>query len=175
MITCTTKPPEEYVVTLPSGYTCGLWDTYGHDPELFCFISRTSPSMFMYEPGFDDVNPGIKVVEVPGQGLLIDTMDQKVRGMTVREIQHRYNPIEMFELFSNVSIEHLSCVGVVEEFLAIMSMRLFQFKRHHRGHLQFEGDVQRIQFCSSLTVSEGEELDSFISGMRTLMNKEEIG
>ncbi len=173
MIFCTVKPPEEYMVTLPSGFTCGLWDTYGYDPALFCFISRISSAMFMYEPGFESIPPGVKVVEVPDQQDVANTMNQMVKGLTVREVQEKYNPIEMLSLFSREDISHLLFVKgfEVSAILEVMRLRVLQFRKYYRGPLQLEGGIQKVQFKSDLTKKEQEGLSEFILRMTILMSE----
>ena len=161
MIFCTTKPPEEYMVTLPSGGVYGLWDTYGHDPELFNLISRVSPAMFMYEPGFD-IPPGAVIVTLDKdvEDKIVDTLDKRVLGLTVREILHYYSPEDMLELFSKEDVSHLPINDPVLN--TIMIMRVSQHRHHYRGLLDSDDKVSKVKFKSDLTAEEAEWLGNSI-------------
>jgi len=106
MIYCTTKQPEDYYVTV-DGERFGVWNSYGHDKELFCLMSRILPVFFMYEPGFEGIDPGKVIVEIDDTPLYKKTLDQEIHGVSIRRILHTHNPIEMSDLFLANDVKHL--------------------------------------------------------------------
>ncbi len=168
MIYCTTKPPEQYTVTIES-YPVGLWITYGYDPELFNLISRVAVELFQYEGDIFDVIPdGKKAARLFRDDTIIASMDFKFKsGLSMRDVLKNTAPKEMFDLFERTKeIENLPLIefyrirakdtrsNLLGGLFYSMYMRVLQYEKHYRGAMSKDGKLVKAQFRSNLNATE---------------------
>ena len=172
MIYATTKPPEQYTVTIES-YPVGLWITYGYDPELFNLLSRIAVEFFQYEGGeFDVIPDGKKAARLFRDDTIIESLDFKFNsGLSMRDVLNNTTPKEMFDLFERTKeIENLPLLefyrirekdtrsNLLGGLFFSMYMRVLQYEKHYRGAQSTEGKVIRASFRSNLNATEASYL-----------------
>jgi hypothetical protein len=167
-IFCTTKPPEQYTVTIDS-YEVGLWQTYGSDPDLFNLMSRVAVEFFQYEGGIFEVIPvGRTAARLSKDETLIASLDFKFRsGLSLRDILRSTTPREMFDLLKGTKeVDQLPLLEfyrirekdtrsqLVGGLLFSVYLRVLQYEKHYRGVQSKEGKVIKASFRSNLDSTE---------------------
>ena len=169
MIFALTKEPEKYDEEYNGG-RYGLWSSYGHDPYLFCLMSRMNSAFFMYEDGFEDFPVRLKISEF--DSVLVnaykDTLNVELTpGVTTREWLESTTPVEWFNLLLNVEdlsllplakLFELSGHDPAESIKACAQVRALQYRKFFRGRVHENGKVVRVAFKSDLTAEEEEFL-----------------
>jgi hypothetical protein len=167
MILCTVQPNEQYDVTLEN-ITVGLWNQYGHDLHLWNLVSRTAVEFFQYEPGFESIPLTKRPAILYNDKTFDQTLDQKVNGVTVRELLEIMTPFEMIDYFVKVKPD-LAILGFFAPFIGIvnptdeqvfvgmidsMKLRAWQHKKYFKGKTGQNGKVIQVRFRPSLPADQ---------------------
>jgi hypothetical protein len=164
MIYCATKKLDEYTEQTRHGVN-GLYYNYGHDPYLFCLMSRCCSGFFLYEEGFEDIPEGKRLAILHDIKLYRDTVESHINKVPMRKLLEDTTPRELTDIVWKNKPKHLPLCELytadpkrpnaqLEALWLNFYLRTLQFEKHYRGKIRRNGRVISVVFSSRLSPEE---------------------
>lgn len=137
----------------------GLWHQYGHDEALFCLVSRTCTAMF----GWEILDLGTVPISIlDKQDILIGACGK------LKDVLAATDPREFSDWLQR---NHTELAGLYPSQGALLHaayLRALQWAHHYRGPKEWNRNLIRTQFRSTLKPEEAYILQNGINLLRSL-------
>ena len=155
-----------------------MWIRYGNNLPLFNLLSRTSTSFFMYEQGFESLDPGKRIVALDNIDAWTDTLDSVISKKSVRELLEILTPRQFTDLIFEVKPKNLPIYAVfdkgqnpAEALWFNMYLRTLQHEKYFRGKMYSPGKLINAVFAPRLITEEDKFLENQKSNLLVAMRE----